>query len=604
MAGDGATYGRCITSQGERSSSPDTPMTKGRLRSPLDPIAQPSAGWMPPILGDQSCRALNHDEGAFALPSIPSSRGGACPLLPLHKCGAWQLPTLWYHDQMTEHLAGEVALVVDTNLFLECRALSDLPWHELGYASVELIVSRPVQQELDNHKKNERGRTFKKALAATKLLRGLVTSGQATLVIREAEPRVILSIMPASRIQPDLNEALDPSFNDDAIILRMLQYQRDNDAANVRLITHDTGPMATAVSLGIPFIPIPDSWLMREQDDAATKEANKLKSELQRLRSQEPQLDIKVLDEDGNEISRLDAQVGSYEPLTFHEVSGLMEDIQQQFPMATDFGTAETTPQPQQQFPALRGLRGVTVTEFTPASDADIRKYQQESYPEWLSKCRDQLETLDRRLNARAGWPEIDFVITNSGTRPATRALVKFVAQGNIEIFPPEPPDDDAEPAPTRGIESIRLPNPPSPPRGVWTRKTNDPASRIAAMMTGRFDDPFAARVSHHSLGLDHLRPPTPRDPDGFYWKGGRPSIAKSMIELTCENWRHNVGDEHFLFRVTASDAANVSGAIQCEIHAENLTDPAMMTLPVRIERVPKSTLEHAQTLIARLRAR
>ena len=35
--------------------------------------------------------------------------------------------------------------------------------------------------------------------------------------------------------------------------------------------------MATAVSLGIPFFPIPDSWLMREQDDAATKEVNKLK---------------------------------------------------------------------------------------------------------------------------------------------------------------------------------------------------------------------------------------------------------------------------------------------------------------------------------------
>lgn len=83
MAGDGATYGRCITSQAERSSSPDTPMTKGRLRSPLDPIDQPSAGWIPPILGDQGFRALNHDEGAFALPSIPSSRGQPAPCDPM-----------------------------------------------------------------------------------------------------------------------------------------------------------------------------------------------------------------------------------------------------------------------------------------------------------------------------------------------------------------------------------------------------------------------------------------------------------------------------------------------------------------------------------------
>ena len=46
----GATYGRCITSQEERSSSPDTPMTKGRLRSPLDPIDQPFADWMHTIV--------------------------------------------------------------------------------------------------------------------------------------------------------------------------------------------------------------------------------------------------------------------------------------------------------------------------------------------------------------------------------------------------------------------------------------------------------------------------------------------------------------------------------------------------------------------------
>ncbi|MXP25628.1 hypothetical protein GRI39_06180 [Altererythrobacter indicus] len=511
--------------------------------------------------------------------------------------------TVWYYDEMSENLAGEVALVVDTNLFLECRALNDLPWHELGCATVKLIVSRPVQQELDAHKKNERGRTFKKALAATKLLRDLVTSGQPALVIREAHPRVTLTIMPASRIQPELNEALDPLVNDDAIILRMLQYQHDNDATDVRLITHDTGPMATAVSLGISFIPIPDSWLMREQDDAATREANKLKGELQRLRAQEPQLDIKVLDEDGKEISRLNAEVASYEPLTFDDVRTLMEDIQQRFPMETEYGTADTTPQPTgQHLPSrLRGLRAITVTEFTPASESDIRKYQQETYPQWLSSCREKLEGLDRYLNARAGWPEIDFVIANTGTRPATRSLVKFTAQGNIEIFPPEASDDDEDATSNRGVVSVSLTNPPSPPRGAWTRKTSHSASRIAEMLGERFADPIAATMRHSAVDLDYLRPPKPRDPDGFYWKGGRPSFAKNVVELTCENWRHSIGDEHFQFLVTPSNSGNVSGAIQCEIHAENLSDPALLILPVRIELTSKSTLAYAKSLIARL---
>lgn len=77
---------------------------------------------------------------------------------------------------MTEHLVGEVKRVVDTNLFLECRALNELSCNELGYDSDELIVARPVHQKFDNHKKNDRGRKFKKVLAKAKLLLELVTS--------------------------------------------------------------------------------------------------------------------------------------------------------------------------------------------------------------------------------------------------------------------------------------------------------------------------------------------------------------------------------------------------------------------------------------------
>jgi len=477
----------------------------------------------------------------------------------------------------------------------------DLPWHELGFRDIELIVSRPVQQELDNHKKNERGRTFKKALAATKLLRELVTAGKPALVIRESDPRVVLSIMPASRIQPELNDQLDPSFNDDAIILRMLQYKHDNEPADVRLITHDTGPMATAASLGIPFIPIPDSWLMREQDDAATRENNQLRGELQRLRSQEPQLYIKVLDENGNEISRLDVQLGLYEPLTDDQITILMEEIQHKFPMATEFGTAETTPQPPRTFPGLSGLRGRTITEYVPASDAEIQRYQRESYPKWLSSFRKQLRVLDGRLNAKAGWPEVEFLITNSGTRPATRSLVRFSTHGNVEICPPELQDEKADEMPARGGDSIRLPTPPLPPRGAWERKATQSASLMHEMMMSRFYDPFGAHIDHHPLNLGVLTPAKPRDPDACYWKDGRPSVATNLVELTCENWRHSAGDEQFRFRVTASSTDNVSGAIKCEIHAQNLSDPVKMTLPVQIERIAKSTFDHAQTLINRL---
>lgn len=41
-----APCGRCTTSQGTRSCSPDTPMTKGRIAAPLDTLDQPYAVWI------------------------------------------------------------------------------------------------------------------------------------------------------------------------------------------------------------------------------------------------------------------------------------------------------------------------------------------------------------------------------------------------------------------------------------------------------------------------------------------------------------------------------------------------------------------------------
>ena len=76
----GATYDRCITSQAEHSSSPDTPMTKGRLRSPLDPIDQPYADWMHTIGVADGPRA----GACLPLPTQPHRRWLSChPLVRL-----------------------------------------------------------------------------------------------------------------------------------------------------------------------------------------------------------------------------------------------------------------------------------------------------------------------------------------------------------------------------------------------------------------------------------------------------------------------------------------------------------------------------------------
>lgn len=90
-------------------------------------------------------------------------------------------------------MPGIVFLVVDTNLFHECRSLDapDFPWSDLGdFDTVELIVSDPVQSELDRHKKDTRPRVKKRAVQAVSWFREMLRSGTREHIFRQQDPRV------------------------------------------------------------------------------------------------------------------------------------------------------------------------------------------------------------------------------------------------------------------------------------------------------------------------------------------------------------------------------------------------------------------------------
>ena len=65
-----------------------------------------------------------------------------------------------------------LTLVVDTNLFHEFRPLNTLPWSEITDADeITLLVSHPVQTELDEQKKSPRARIKRRALEWVKRFR-------------------------------------------------------------------------------------------------------------------------------------------------------------------------------------------------------------------------------------------------------------------------------------------------------------------------------------------------------------------------------------------------------------------------------------------------
>jgi hypothetical protein len=75
------------------------------------------------------------------------------------------------------------------------------------------------------------------------------------------------------------------------------------------------------------------------------------------------------------------------------------------------------------------------------------------------------------------------------------------------------------------------------------------------------------------------------RDPSAFYWKPKRPATPQSSFSLECGQWRHATGDEFFDGWIYVRENAKaISGALECRIHAENLSEPASKQVPVRIE--------------------
>jgi hypothetical protein len=62
-------------------------------------------------------------------------------------------------------------LFLDSNLFLQCRELHELPWNEIAPDEKEILlaISRPVQREIDKLKHDGNDRRAKRARKANSL---------------------------------------------------------------------------------------------------------------------------------------------------------------------------------------------------------------------------------------------------------------------------------------------------------------------------------------------------------------------------------------------------------------------------------------------------
>jgi hypothetical protein len=174
---------------------------------------------------------------------------------------------------------------------------------------------------------------------------------------------------------------------------------------------------------------------------------------------------------------------------------------------------------------------------------------------------------------------------------------------------PPRKTNDDADDEDTEAQQQARpveLPRPPTPPQGKWRNEPMtafDSLHETLASLSG-------LGGGHHNMGLleQTLLPslhnirPFRRDPNSFYYKPDRPTMPQSSFSLECEQWRHGGDSETFLGEIHfAQDQTSVAGALECEIHAENLSHVTSSRVPVRITVSSVSVFERADLLVQAL---
>ena len=478
-------------------------------------------------------------------------------------------------------------LFPDSNLFIQCKPLQDLEWSAYAeFAEVHLVVCRAVQKEIDSLKNRGRDRVADRARKTSTFFRRILSTSDRRSVVCEESPRVVLYFCSNQLPSKEMQDRLDYSHTDDEILGFMYEFRQSCPGEDVRLLTHDTGPMMAADNLGMEFLAISDDWLLPPENSPIEKENVRLKNEINRLMRLEPEFHIECVGPQNEVMQRLESECSIYAPLTEGEIDELISLLERRFPIVTDFGS-ETKPEEATRVDINAAGTNALIQGFSllrPPSERELTEYKNRQYPEWLESCKKVLSNLHRALQEEAGLRSVYFLIENRGTRPGKDALVEFRAQGNFRLAPPQ------EDFPNWYIEeeglSPQLPIPPKPPQ---SRSVNELLANLSIL-------PNFSLTAPSSL-LPHSR--NEFDPNQFYYRPTFPLQPESLISLSCNQWRHGQGPVKFVVEICLdSNYKEVNGLLECVVQAENLSSHLTKQVPVRLTVHRINTEDYARKLI------
>lgn len=463
---------------------------------------------------------------------------------------------------------------IDTNLLLQCKPLKDLDWSKISDGSnILLIISRPVQKEIDKLKNDGNSRRAKRARTASSFMREILSSKETILIIKDSNPRVEVSFSESISSKNPRPDILDLNQNDDQIISEALLYKEKYPKFDVVLLTDDTHIKVTAKICDLPFNDVPDDWLLPPEQDPRDKRISELENKLKKYEESSPIIEIAAKGEEDSDIHTIEFDITLYDDLSNPEIEKLANTVFQNNPPKTKFDR-DSQIEPLKLSPIEAQFME---WEYSPPSNKEIKRYQNVDYPEWQVKVKKFFEHLAYNKEYPSRNATIINTIDNQGGEPAENLIVEFEALGGI-LF--QLPDDNSERKET--IEEIILPAPPNPPEGNWFKKPTDLPRNLR-----HFEPAFISRNIYPTesvVPLSNIIPPK-RDKNAFYWKGGKPYERTNKWSFECDEFRHKFQPESFAIPVFVPRKNLLEkGAIRCKVTANNLREPVIKNIPVKIK--------------------
>lgn len=493
-----------------------------------------------------------------------------------------------------------IVLFPDTNIFLQCKSLQDLPWEDVfDVDQVDLLVGAPVQDEIDRLKQDGNHRRARRARDTHNLFRQALASSDETVTLRDGRPRVVLTFAPLLPVGRPTIPTLDLSRADDRLIDEVRHYQNGvlPDGVVSLILTSDTGMKLRARRHDVAVADVPDGWMLPPESDTRDKEISKLRAELERLRNAAPILDVALQDANRQAISSIGATLPFYPPLSGHDVDGLITEIKARYPQATDFGIdppPSRAPTEDASTPLSRLALSIhtalsSMHKWRPPTQDEITCYQQ-GYKEWIDKARERFHRLDSRLNASLRIIPLQLQLRNTGSQPADEVLIEFICYDGLRLCTSA---DNEVPEPMQRLHkldrTVILQPPPIAPKGEFV---------FAA-----FAD--SMRLGAHAIRLDAdnylpVYPPlnTPvfnRDRHLFYRREDDEN-ATANSSFSCIELRHQSDAQIFrIWVIVPATSDPQRSRLHVRVSARNVERPCELHIPITIDNARHSTLDTAK---------